>query len=56
MGSDDPNGTDNIWLNGVSCTDGFTIVGGGTAGDIVVLQYSAAGDWDAVGNGFTCGA
>ena len=52
----DPDGTEKIWLNGVDCTAGFTLVGGGTAGDIVVLQYSAAGEWDAVGNGFTCGA
>ena len=41
----DPNGTDAIRLNGTVLTDGFQIKSGGTAGEIAVLTYYAAGDW-----------
>ena len=52
----EPDGTDNIWLNGTSCTDGVNIVSSGTTGDIAVFQYSAAGDWDVDAFGFECGS
>ena len=52
----EPNGTDAIFLNGTSCGDGVNIVGSGTAGDMVVMEYGGAdGDWEATGNGFSCG-
>ena len=52
----EPNGSEEIYLNGTSCTAGVNIVGAGDAGDIVVIQYGAAATWDAVGNGFSCGS
>ena len=51
----DPNGTEEIFLNGVSCTAGVSIQSeGDNDGESVVLRYSAAGDWDANAYGWIC--
>lgn len=52
----EPNGSEEIFLNGTSCTAGVNIAGSGTAGDEAVCQYSASGDWDCDAVGFSCGS
>jgi len=45
----DPNGTDNIWLNGVDLTDGVSINSPGAVGDYIVLVAFADNNWYSVG-------
>jgi len=52
----DPNGTEEIYLNGTSCGAGVTIVGSGAAGDSAVCEYNAASTWDCISFGFACGS
>lgn len=51
----DPNGTEEVFLNGVTCGAGVSIQSeGDNDGENVALSYSAAGDWDAIANGWEC--
>lgn len=54
----DPNGSEIIYLNGTSCTAGYTIVGDGETGPTpeAVFQYRSSGAWSVVADGFSCGS
>jgi len=47
----DPNGTEEIFLNGVTEGAGVSVDNGGTANSRICFQYLAAGDWLAIDDG-----
>ena len=50
----DPNGTEVIYIGGVSCGAGISVQSSAGSGENISLFYRSAGAWESVSNGWIC--